>query len=504
MKICSRCGTPNVDEARRCEKCDELLLEDRVPSKKFPVLGLILMEGVAFCLFVFSMYVYKASDFFSAISYFVFTFMVAVISVIGAVIVHKNRISKYNEYVQKKARDAVALQQMRQKTDVEEDVVSYLDTLREIESKMKDRRIVRSYDELSDFNTLAKQLTEYFALSGYEVPQETFRMLTVAMASSRLVYLDIKPRECAKGFVDILNRYFGFAGHITTIKPDWNTTYALLGQYPFGTKNNRGTGLLMDLYMAKFIENNICCTYMDEVDPDKLSQYFYDFEPYVCNPGQSHILTFRHDCEDKNLELVQGRDFQLPGNLWFFAILGQGHAHKLATKDAYNRTVKVQVNVTPTNKDGSMTRVEKNPFKPVSYNHFNMMVSEFYEEYLLPEEMWCKWDNLMKYLNDELNLKLGNSNELTMENLSSMYMAIFSDWTSDGAMDFALSTHILPKVHRACEGKPEKMKALYDMTEGWFGEGALPVFTRGLLPFSSVINLENDQPADNGDNTVEE
>ena len=502
MKICSRCGTPNVDAARRCEKCYELLLDDHVPSKNFPVLGLILMEGVAFLLFVFSMYVYRASDFFSAIPYFSLAFIVAVISVIGSVVIHKKRISKYNEYVQKMWNDTTSQQKEHQEA-VETGGGSYLDTLAEIESKMKARRVVRSYDELSDFNTLAKQLAEYFALSGYEVSQETFRMLTVAMASSRLVYLDIKPRECAAGFVEILNRYFGFPGHVTTVHPDWNTTYALLGQYPMGTKDNRGTGLLVDLYMARYVENNICCTYLDEVDPDKLSLYFYDFEPYVCNPTKPHIVMFRRDCEEAKLVFVRGRNFQLPGNMWFFAILGESHAHKLATKEAYNRTVKVQVNITPTNKDGSVTRVDKNPFKPVSYSHFNMMVSEFYEEYLLPEEMWCRWDKLMKYLNEEMELKLGNSNELTMENLSSMYMAIFSDWTSDGAMDFALSTHILPKVRRACEGQPERLKALHELTEGWFGEGALPVFTQGLLRVVPVANLENDQPASSVDNVVE-
>ena len=500
MKICSKCGTANPDEARRCEVCDELLLEDRVPTTKFPVMGLILMEGVAFWLFVFAMYVYRASNFTSTIPYFCFALLVAASSVIVSISIHKRRIAKYIEFVRKNSRD----QQMEQKSaETEEDVVSYMETLAEIETRMKGRMLIRNYDELSDFNTLARQLKEFFALSGYEVPLETFRMLTIAMASSRLIYLDIKPQECAKGFVEILNRYFGFAGHVTTVKPDWNTTYALLGQYPAGTKNNRGTGFLMDLYMAKFIENNICCTYLDEVDPDKLSQYFYDFEPYVCNPGKSHSILFRHDCGEMNLDFLQGRDFLLPGNMWFFAILGQGHAHKLASRDAYNRTVKVQVHITPTAVDGGVIRVNKNPYKPISYNHFNMMVSEFYEEYLLPEEMWCKWDNLMKYLNEEMQLKLGNSNELTMENLSSMYMAIFSDWTSDGAMDFALSTHVLPKVRRACEGQPEKLKTLYDLTENWFGEGALPVFTRGLLPIASAVNLEENQAADNRKNAVE-
>lgn len=502
MKICPKCGTKNIDGTAMCVFCKEPLLEDIAPSKRFPVIGFLLMEGVAFLIFVFSMYVYRASDLLSALPYFGFTLLVAVVSLIGSILVHKKRVKNYQAYVNKIA----AMEQQTEAKEPEEeiDATSYVDTLREVETKLKQQRTVRSYDELSDFNTLSEQLCAYFSLCGYEISRETCRMLTVAMASSRLVYLDIQPETCVKGVVEILNRYFGFGGHITAVKDSWEGLYAMLGQNPMGSANNRGTGVLVDLYAAKYAENAICCTYLDHVDPDRLTRYFYDFESYICDPMKGHTIMFRPDIGEHGLEQVSAREFTVPANMWFFAILGKEHAHKLATRDAYSRSVKVRVNVTPAAGAESAPRIEKNPYKPVSYAHFTTMVAEFYEEYLLPEDMWCKWDRLVKYLNEEMDLKLGNSTDLTMENLSSMYMAIFSDWTSDRAMDFALSTHVLPKIRKACAETPDKLKDLRELTESVFGEDALPLFTQGIMPFGAAnINRSGDGGESSEEGTAE-
>lgn len=498
MKICPKCGTKNVEGTAVCVFCKESLLEEIAPSKRFPLIGFLLMEGVAFLIFVFSMYVYKASDLLSALPYFGFALVVAIMSLIGAIVIHKKRVKTYTAYVERIA----ASKQQAEAAEPEEviDATSYVDTLREVEAKLKQHRVVRSFDELSDFNTLSEQLCAYFSLCGYEVSRETCRMLTVAMASSRLVYLDIQPETCVKGVVEILNRYFGFGGHITTVKDNWEGLYAMLGQNPMGTANNRGTGVLVDLYTAKYAENAICCTYLDHVDPDRLTRYFYDFESYICDPMKGHTVLFRHDMGEHGLEQISEREFTLPANMWFFAILGKEHAHKLATKDAYSRSVKVRVSVTPAAGAESAPHIEKNPYKPVSYAHFTTMVSEFYEEYLLPEDMWCKWDRLVKYLNEEMGLKLGNSTDLTMENLSSMYMAIFSDWTSDRAMDFALSTHVLPKIRKACAENPDQLKSLRELTESVFGEDALPLFIRGIMPFGAV---NANRPAEAGESPEE-
>ena len=502
MIICPKCQRENQQGAARCFNCGELLLEDNVPKKRFPIGMLFLMELGAFIMLLFCIVLIVSIGDFGPLPllYLFLADALAIAGIIIPILVYRKRRKNYKRYLERlelqRLRSQKAEQEAKGTPEEEDHSICYLDTLKAIDAQAQAHPLHRTYNDNVTLEDAHTHMQDFFAANGLALSPDSARSLLVAMASSRLVYLDLDPDADREAFVRTLNKYFGFGAHVTSVQPDWSSTYALLGQKPLGSLNNRGTGVLVDLYFTKYAENNICYTFLDNVDPNAMSPYMADFERYIANPQVPYMIHFRNTKEGVTPLYLNGngRSFMLPSNFWFFCFVAPGTILSPATKDIYQKSTVVRMDIHAT--EAAPDTTPSGLARSYSYNHFITMINQAYESYLLPESVWVKWDRLKAYFNGELGMKVGNSHELALENLSSLYMSIFPNHTDNQALDFALRIHLLTATRVACGGDPDKIHSLLGIIEETFGEGEIVTFSQAMALSIPVAEVPKAPPAE--------
>jgi hypothetical protein len=334
----------------------------------------------------------------------------------------------------------------------------------------------------------------YITSCGIDIPRQEIIEFLTAMATSRLIHLRVVPSENTAYLFESMKRFFGVDYHATRIQSEWKTTYDLLGQNTVEKGSTAATGVLLDMYCARYTDNRMCFTALEYVDPTQEKDYLYDILPYVRNPAKERNILFRKGANAVDLEFVQDQEFRLPQNMWYFCVpsmrsdLTIPSLRREKILAGFERTQSLCLHV---NSAGPLRPEICAPLHhPIQYDWFVSMVSDVYEHTLLSEAQWRKWDAYKLFSRDKLALPIRNRDDVMMENVTSLYMASSPDSvTEEMAMDFALQTYILPRVIREADASALQEGELEQAMDVIFGENAVPRFVKGLCAWKRMHGM---------------
>ncbi len=488
MIKCPSCGEMNPDQNSKCSHCGELLLMTAPPRKDFPTAALILLEVLAFMVFVFAMYVFRAGG--NAWLSFLFAGSLAVLTPFGCIHVYQKRKEHYEVYITQlnaKSEDT-SFEEMKsalQGTGDSSPALAYYMDLEKLEQRMRRRSYVQSGEESITWQELVDRFCAYVASCGLDIPRQESIGLLTAMATSRLIRLRVVPSENTAYVFELMKCFFGVDYHTTCVHPQWKTTYDLLGQNTVEAGTTAATGILLDMYAARYTENSVCFTVLEQVDPTRENEYLYDILPYVRNPAMNRRILFRKGNNAVDLEFVDDREFLLPKNMWYFCVpsvksdLTIPSPRREEILAGFERAQALCLHVAPAG--SSEPEISAPPFQPVRYDKLLSMVSDVYDHVLLSEAQWRKWDEFKCFSREKLALRIHNRDEVIMENISSLYAASSPDAvTEEMALDFALRHHVLPRVISDVDPSELREDELEQALEAIFGENTVPRFAEGL------------------------
>lgn len=482
MIICPKCQTHiNDPQQTCCPNCGEKVMMGP-PDHSYPTGRLMLIELIGVLLFLWAIYLY-VNDISMAAIFGIIALFVMITGPVWCRDIHRTRQERYEEYVKR-----VVIKNIENDSDKKS---SYTKVIKYPESgyrkdlltlsdnlKKEDKNI--SYDENATLEGLVKNFRNYCEACGFDISLGDVQKLFIEMANSRLLFMQVLPEENTGCLFELLRKFFAFGCRSTNIDESWKTEYDLLGQ---GGEVTGATGILLDIYTARYYERNVCFTVLNRVNKKTMRTYFDTFMRYVRDPMGKHYVTLKRGDDNADIDFITNYEFCLPNNMWYFCIPTREDGTVESSTD--EGTVKV----IPVDRPTMRLRVEKKtgiinysacPTPPVSFDRFSLVVSEAYESYLLAEDIWKKWDSLKEFLTDKMDMKINNRDEIALEKLSSLYMMIVSDGAESNALDFALNSHLLSRIKNDCDINKLGNIGICRFLDNTFGENVLKSFSESL------------------------
>ncbi len=489
----------------KCAVCDIPLIAYDPP--RYPTWVTVL--GLVFCFFYafFGFLIADLSDMVSAIPYFILVTAIFVAAFAIPHAIHKNRLSEYEI-----ALKDIATAALKRKSETPEAKakaktenlapLAYYDDLFEVDHAFRSEGVMRERflsgvcppgalplrrsvspsptEDTESLGTLVEYLYRYAALCGLHLTLQTVEEILMAMASTRLIYLEAENGETVRDTVKLLSGFFDSMAHATPIDAAWKSTYDMLGvnvERSDAARTGGATGLLVDLYGAKYNPEHICVTLLENVGEVFLALCL---DPFVKSLG-TDVMNF-----DKNMKLRlklgsniiplahldENSAISLPNNMWFFCTKAEENPSLADVPQpahpVFSATVRLK-----TEPNEAIINHFPCATKPISHARFAFLCEQTLEEHFLSEPVWQKCDVFFAFLEKEIGVKVGNKAILKIEDRSSLALAFFGDKEEISALDHALALCLGKKLRKACEGNEEKRALLVRTAAELFGENAL-------------------------------
>ncbi len=505
--LCPNCRarTPfHPSGSGRCGSCNIPLVAYDPPG--YP--AWITVIGLLFCFFYafFGFLIADLSDITSSIPYFILVTAIFIVSFVIPHVVQKNRAAEYEISLQELAKASIkerdddpVIKAERKRANLSS--LAYYDDLFEIDHAFRSEGVMRERflsgvcppalplrraftsipaENTDSLGTLVESLYRYSALCGLHLSLKTVEELLMAMASTRLIYLEAADAETVAHTVKLLSGFFDCVSHRTPIEPLWKSTYDMLGvsveRSLEGTRTPGATGILLDLYCAKYNTEHLCVTLLEDVNDTFL---YLCLDPFIKSLG-TEVSNFTKNMQIRLklgsnaiplAHLDENATFSLPNNMWFFCTKAAAQTETDIPRPAhpvFSATVKIE-----TEPNDAIINHFPCATKPISHVRFAFLCEEALEEHFLSEAVWQKCDIFFAFLEKELGVKIGNKDLLKIEDRSSLALAFFGAKEELAALDHALALCIGKKLGTACRGNEEKLSSLTRFADELFGKDTL-------------------------------
>ena len=347
----------------------------------------------------------------------------------------------------------------------DEEEVDYYDEFEEDEED-ESSSYVHSYTEI-DFNEMVLDIVDFASKKGLSTDVASVRSFMSAVNSSHLIEIKSKNLEISKKFVDVVGEYLSRKPFYAKENQNWESPEDILWKKHNNTVTE--TEILKSVLNASKNKNHFTFLGMVDVHYSKLEEYFSQFLTFINYPNRRLLI-------EVSAKFNNGVDpagkVAIPKNIWFIVFPKQNIENKASAKIAKN-LVSIEVN-------GSLIEAEEAELttEVVSIDQFEYSVHKSADECDISEELWKKYDEFLKKVDEIVNLDLNDKYFYGVENFATMYASTGADEAQ--AVDNVINSKILPLVLNNKDLEVEEVKVLIDAVENIFDTEGFTVTLKTL------------------------
>ena len=319
------------------------------------------------------------------------------------------------------------------------------------------------------FAEICSNFRDYMLAHGIDVALSSIRALFAAIASSKIVFVQVNHKDILPAFQMALGDYFQGA-EIIEASPSWRYPNDLF----WTRKDNRfvASGFVRSLYSAQYTPDKNAIAILNNVHVENLRDWFSDIIKFALFPSERHIIKFNDDTQA-----------EMPHNLCY--LLFTENDKELIPADIAAASVQIHIGMSVAEKDGELVEI-----KPVSLRAFEDLVREAREEYFLSEIIWKKLDEMCETISARERFGFGNKVILQMEKFSSVLLASGGDAEETFSKMFtAKIVALLKNLVIYQEDKGDKF--IFDIIEKLFADENLIKIRKALMKTSSTAGSSN-------------
>ena len=351
--------------------------------------------------------------------------------------------------------------------EVDEEEIDYYDDYDDFEEEEDESTtFVHAFTEI-DFSEMALDIVDFAKKKGLLTDIASVRSFMSAINSSHLVEINSRNLEISKKFVDVVSEYLSRKPFYAKENQSWESTEDILWK----KHNNTVIESEIQKSVINASKNKNHFTFLGLVDVHyhKLEEYFSQFLTFINYPNRRLLL----EVSDKFSNGVDpvGK-VSIPKNLWFIVFPKQNIENKASLK-----TIKNLVSIEIT---GSLTEAESPDLtkESVLIDQFEYSVHKAADNYDISEELWKKYDEFMKKVEEIVELDINDKYFYGIENFATMYASTGADEAV--AVDNVINSKIIPMIINNKDLELDEIKVLISAVENIFDTEGFTVTLKTL------------------------
>lgn len=307
---------------------------------------------------------------------------------------------------------------------------------------------------------LCNNFREYAASKGIIIEPASVRTMFSALASSKIIFLDIKNKDALGQFLNILNDYFSSSGILSETE-DFESSFDLIWRQE--EERYVPTEFIKAVRTAEQDKKRTSIAIIDNVTMSNFYNYFNTFVEFALHPTEVYEL-------EVNEELT----VRLPSNINYIIVPTEDDYMERFTKDLAKASVCVELVISRTDEVHEDVEI-----KSIAYPEFLTLIAEAKENHYLEEKVWKKIDELVENINLTEKFGFGNKNILQLERLTSTLIECGGD--EQEAFTVAFVSKVIPVLKTLKTYKKENGdKTIFGIIEKLFADEDLAKIQKTL------------------------
>ena len=274
----------------------------------------------------------------------------------------------------------------------------------------------------------AQKLYTKINAMGISISEEEVGNVLSAMASSKVVLLNVNNPETSRNFAKILSDSFSYELFIENYFQTSLDNPALNSQQE---NMNKKHSVESGLYVACHLNNFISMIFFDEFKDSTKAERFFESVAF----GEERIHVGELGYLEKSDYYSQNK-MPIPDNLWIIGFVDDDCLQYLTTEEWIKYSTVVEL-------DLSEKEVEENDEDfNIQYPPFVQEIEESQESFYLSENNWKKFDKLEEYLIKTVGFGYENRFLRQLEKFASTYLSIGG--SQEQVVDAILSMRVMP------------------------------------------------------------
>lgn len=344
--------------------------------------------------------------------------------------------------------------------------IDYYDEYEDEEEDDESTSYVHSYTEI-DFNEMVLDIVKYAEKKGLSTDVSSVRSFVSAINSSHLIEIKTPNLEVSKKFVDVMSEYFYRKPFYAKENQNWESPEDILWKKQNNTLVE--TEILKSVLNASKNKNNFTFLGLVDVNYSKLENYFSQFLTFINYPNRRLLI-------EVSTKFNNGVDpagkVAIPKNIWFIVFPKQNIENNASSKIAKN-LVSIEIN-------GSIIEASSPELtnENVPIDQFEYSVHKAADNCDISEDLWKKYDEFLKKVEEIVKLDLNDKYFYGVENFATMYASTGADEAQ--GVDNVINSKILPLVLNNKELTVEEVNMLIDSVENIFDTEGFTVTLKTL------------------------
>ena len=280
------------------------------------------------------------------------------------------------------------------------------------------------------YDLAVSQFIAFAASKGFKFDENNAREIFAAMSASRLLIMKGMSNEVFTELVRVVSEYFGTSMFVDAVDYTYENDNSALFKGVGAAKQK--TNLNSAIYAAMQNSEKVHIAALTDVMFADLSKYFVPFARYIRNPRNANVISVVDQTGEKT-------QIKMPQNMWFMLNLKMGETMNNIPEYITELASVIKVDYIRTAPTMPYTQLI-----PFSYYQFDFLLNKVKTRYIIPEDMWKKFDRLESFVNGVSPYALENRVCIAVERFFAVFCAAGGE--TKEAIDRAISARILSSV----------------------------------------------------------
>ena len=317
------------------------------------------------------------------------------------------------------------------------------------------------YKENLTLPELCNNFRDYAASKGIHVEPSSIRTIFASLASSKIIFLDIKNKDLQPKFLEVLNEYFNNNG-ILSANENFASTFDLIWKQE--EDKYVPTEFIKAIRSAENDSKRTCIAILDNVSMSNIYSYFATFIDFAIHPS-----------EEYEVELNEETKVKLPSNISYILVPTEDDYTEKFTKDLAKGSISIEVVIGRYEEEHEEVEI-----KSIAFDEFKSLINEARELHYLPESIWKKVDEFVATINLIEKFGFGNKNMLQLERFTSTLIECGGD--EQEAFMVAFTSKITPVLKTLRSYKKENGdRTIFGIIEKIFEDEDLAKIQKALM-----------------------
>lgn len=347
-----------------------------------------------------------------------------------------------------------------------EEEIDYYDEYDDEEDEDESTSYVHAYTEIN-FEEMVLDIVKYAGKKGLSTDVGSVRSFISAINSSHLIEINSKNIEISKKFVDVMSEYLSRKPFYAKENQSWESPEDILWKKQNNTVTE--TEILKSVLNASKNKNNFTFLGLVDAHYSKVENYFSQFLNFINYPNRRLLI-------EVSAKFNNGVDpagkVAIPKNIWFIVFPKQNIENKASAKIAKN-LVTIEIN-------GSIIDVEDAELTKESLliDQFEYSVHKAADNCDISEDLWKKYDDFLKKVEEIVKLDLNDKYFYGIENFATMYASTGADEAQ--AVDNVINSKIIPLILNNKDLEVDEVNMLIEAVENIFDTEGFTVTLKTL------------------------